>query len=99
MLQESVKIAADHGVVLALENHIDYTSAEILQILERVGSDCAEGQLRHRQHAAHDGGPGGGRPAPGPVHRGHPHQGPGRLPPRPRPRSGTSSPPCPSAPA
>ena len=39
LLQESVKIAEDHGVVLALENHIDYTSAEIYQILERVGSD------------------------------------------------------------
>lgn len=39
MLKESVKIAADHGVVLAIENHIDYTSAEILQLLERVGSD------------------------------------------------------------
>jgi sugar phosphate isomerase/epimerase len=40
MLNESAKIAADHGVVLALENHIDYTSAEILEILERVGSDA-----------------------------------------------------------
>jgi sugar phosphate isomerase/epimerase len=39
MLKESVRIAADHGVVLAIENHIDYTSAEILQIIERVGSD------------------------------------------------------------
>jgi 3-oxoisoapionate decarboxylase len=39
MLKESVKIAADCGVVLAIENHIDYTSAEILQIIERVGSD------------------------------------------------------------
>lgn len=39
MLSESVRIAADHGVVLAIENHIDYTSDEILQILERVGSD------------------------------------------------------------
>jgi sugar phosphate isomerase/epimerase len=38
MLKESVKIAADCGVVLAIENHIDYTSAEILQILERVDS-------------------------------------------------------------
>jgi len=38
MLQESVKIAADHGVVLALENHIDYTSAEIEEILQRVDS-------------------------------------------------------------
>jgi 3-oxoisoapionate decarboxylase len=38
MLKESVKIAQDHGIVLALENHIDYTSAEILEILERVDS-------------------------------------------------------------
>jgi sugar phosphate isomerase/epimerase len=38
MLKESVKIAENHGVILALENHIDYTSAEILEILERVGS-------------------------------------------------------------
>ena len=40
MLRESVKIAADHGVVLAIENHIDYTSEEIEQILQRVGSDA-----------------------------------------------------------
>ncbi len=40
MLKESVKIAEDHGVVLAIENHIDYTSAEIYEILERVGSDA-----------------------------------------------------------
>jgi 3-oxoisoapionate decarboxylase len=39
MLKESVKIARDHGVTLALENHIDYTSREIYEILERVGSD------------------------------------------------------------
>jgi 3-oxoisoapionate decarboxylase len=39
MLKESVKIAQDEGVVLAIENHIDYTSAEILEILERVGSE------------------------------------------------------------
>jgi 3-oxoisoapionate decarboxylase len=39
MLRESVRIARDQGVILALENHIDYTSAEILEILERVGSD------------------------------------------------------------
>jgi 3-oxoisoapionate decarboxylase len=38
MLRESVKIAESQGVVIALENHIDYTSAEILQILERVDS-------------------------------------------------------------
>jgi sugar phosphate isomerase/epimerase len=40
MLRESVKIAEEHGVVLAIENHIDYTSEEILQILERVRSDA-----------------------------------------------------------
>ena len=40
MLKASVKIAQDHGVILALENHIDYTSAEILEILERVDSDA-----------------------------------------------------------
>jgi 3-oxoisoapionate decarboxylase len=40
MLKTSVKIAADNGVILALENHIDYTSAEIQEILERVGSDA-----------------------------------------------------------
>ena len=38
MLGQSARIAEDHGVVLAIENHIDYSSAEILQILERVGS-------------------------------------------------------------
>jgi sugar phosphate isomerase/epimerase len=38
MLRQSVKIAEDHGVVLAIENHIDYTSAEICEILQRVGS-------------------------------------------------------------
>ena len=40
MLRESVRIAEDHGIVLAIENHIDYTSAEILQILDRVGSEA-----------------------------------------------------------
>ena len=39
MLIESVKIAEDSGIVLAIENHIDYTSAEIEEILQRVGSD------------------------------------------------------------
>jgi sugar phosphate isomerase/epimerase len=39
MLKESVKIAAECSVVLAIENHIDYTSAEIEEILQRVGSD------------------------------------------------------------
>jgi len=40
MLAESVKIAEDQGVVLAIENHIDYTSEEIEQILQRVGSEA-----------------------------------------------------------
>jgi 3-oxoisoapionate decarboxylase len=39
MLRESVRIARDENVVLAIENHIDYTSSEILEIIERVGSD------------------------------------------------------------
>ena len=39
MLKESVKIAANCGVILAIENHIDYTSAEVLHILERVDSE------------------------------------------------------------
>jgi len=39
MLKESVRIAHDQGVVLALENHIDYSSAEIIEILDRVGSE------------------------------------------------------------
>ena len=39
MLKESVKIAEECNVVLAIENHIDYTSAEIEEILERVGSE------------------------------------------------------------
>jgi sugar phosphate isomerase/epimerase len=38
MLKESVKIARDHGVILAIENHIDYTSTEIIEILDRVNS-------------------------------------------------------------
>jgi 3-oxoisoapionate decarboxylase len=45
MLKQSAKIARDHGVILALENHIDYTSAEILEILERVDSDALKVNL------------------------------------------------------
>ena len=82
MLKESVKIAEDRGVVLAIENHIDYTSAEIEEILERVDSDVAESQFRYRQHAPHDGGSGGRRPATGALHRGDAHQRSGCLPPR-----------------
>lgn len=39
MLKEAVEIAAEHDVILAIENHIDFTAAEILQIVEGVDSD------------------------------------------------------------
>lgn len=39
MFREAIKIAEDNDVMLAVENHIDFTAAEILQIVERVGSD------------------------------------------------------------
>lgn len=39
MLKEASRVAEDHGVTLAIENHIDFTSTEILQILDGVGSD------------------------------------------------------------
>jgi len=37
-LREAVKVAAAHGVKLAIENHIDFTAKEILQLIEEVGS-------------------------------------------------------------
>lgn len=37
-LKEAVKVAADHGVRLAVENHIDYTSDECVELLDRVDS-------------------------------------------------------------
>lgn len=37
-LKDAVKVAEDHGVKLAVENHIDYTSDECLELLERVDS-------------------------------------------------------------
>jgi 3-oxoisoapionate decarboxylase len=40
MLRKAAEAAEDHGVTLALENHIDFTSEEILQILDQVGSDA-----------------------------------------------------------
>jgi sugar phosphate isomerase/epimerase len=40
MLKESVRIADHSGVVLAIENHIDYTSEELIEILQRVGSEA-----------------------------------------------------------
>ena len=38
ILKESVKLAEDADVRLAIENHIDFTADEILEILDRVGS-------------------------------------------------------------
>jgi 3-oxoisoapionate decarboxylase len=37
-LKEAVKVAEDNGVKLAVENHIDYTADECVEMLERVGS-------------------------------------------------------------
>jgi sugar phosphate isomerase/epimerase len=37
-LREAVRAAEDHGVKLAIENHIDFTAREILQLLETVDS-------------------------------------------------------------
>jgi sugar phosphate isomerase/epimerase len=39
MLKEAAEVAAEHGVTLALENHIDFTGPEMLRILEGVGSE------------------------------------------------------------
>ncbi len=39
MLKTATAIAEDKGVILAVENHIDYTAAEILGLIEAVGSD------------------------------------------------------------
>ena len=38
MLREATKVAADEGVILAMENHIDFTAREILQLIEDVAS-------------------------------------------------------------
>ena len=38
MLREATKLAADQGVILAMENHIDFTAREILHLIEDVGS-------------------------------------------------------------
>ena len=37
--KEAIKIADSYGVKMAVENHIDFTADEILQILEGVGSE------------------------------------------------------------
>ena len=39
MLRDAAQTAAEHGVTLALENHIDFTSTDMLHILESVDSD------------------------------------------------------------
>lgn len=39
MFKKAVKVAKDHGVKLAVENHIDFTSDEILQMLNDVDSE------------------------------------------------------------
>ncbi|NJN96527.1 MAG: sugar phosphate isomerase/epimerase [Anaerolineales bacterium] len=38
MFKEAVKVAADYDIKMAVENHIDFTSDEILQLLESVDS-------------------------------------------------------------
>jgi sugar phosphate isomerase/epimerase len=39
MFKKAVKVAKDAGVKLAVENHIDFTSDEILQLLNEVDSE------------------------------------------------------------
>ena len=38
MFREAIPVAEDHDVRMAIENHIDFTADEILQLLEEVGS-------------------------------------------------------------
>jgi 3-oxoisoapionate decarboxylase len=38
MLDKAARLAEDRGIRLAIENHIDFTSKEILSLIERVGS-------------------------------------------------------------
>src|SRR5690349_17453564 len=38
MFEEAIKVAEDYGIKMAVENHIDFTSSEMLELLERVGS-------------------------------------------------------------
>jgi sugar phosphate isomerase/epimerase len=38
MFREAVKVAEDYGIRMAVENHIDFTSSEMLQLLESVAS-------------------------------------------------------------
>jgi sugar phosphate isomerase/epimerase len=38
MFRDAVRIAADHGIRMAVENHIDFTSSEMVQLLDAVDS-------------------------------------------------------------
>ena len=38
MFNEAIPVAEEYGIRMAVENHIDFTSDEILQLLEQVGS-------------------------------------------------------------
>ena len=38
MFKKAIKVAEDHGIKMAVENHIDFTGDEILQLLNEVGS-------------------------------------------------------------
>ena len=38
MFNEAIPVAQDHDIKMAIENHIDFTGDEILQLLEEVGS-------------------------------------------------------------
>ena len=37
-LKEAVRVAEDEDLILAIENHIDFTASEILTLIDRVGS-------------------------------------------------------------
>src|SRR4051812_22702956 len=39
MFRDAVKIAADYGIKMAVENHIDFTSREMVQLLDAVDSE------------------------------------------------------------
>ncbi len=49
MFKKAVIVAKEYGVKMAVENHIDFTSEEILQLLEMVDSDYFRSEFRHRQ--------------------------------------------------
>lgn len=38
MFKNAIRVAQDHDIRMAIENHIDFTADEILQLLEEVGS-------------------------------------------------------------